>query len=113
MQKLVVVVRVLLVLLGVATGAVKVAGMEAEVLLFAHVGFSPLATAIFGVVQIAAALAVVGRASRRWGALGLGLTFVVATGVVFAQGMMAFGIFSLLFIAMAGLVWARDGQVGR
>lgn len=101
MNVAIVVNRALLVLLGVSTGAVKLARMEAEMVLFRGAGFSDLATIGFGVVQIAATLACLHRATRLAGAVALGLTFVAATGVLFVNGLVPFGVFSVLFIAMA------------
>ncbi|MCA9494166.1 MAG: DoxX family protein [Myxococcales bacterium] len=98
--------RVLLVLLGVATGAVKLARMKEEMELFRGAGFPDAATLLFGVVQIAAALALIHPRSLRAGAAVLALTFLVATVVVFVNGMIPFGVASISFIAMAGLLAA-------
>jgi len=93
--------RVLLTLLGVSTGAVKIAGMEQEMLIFREAGFPDALTVAFGVLQLVAALLLIHPRTVRLGAAILIATFVVATGVLFVNGMVAFGIFSLLFIAMA------------
>ena len=107
MFKLLFINRVLLTLLGTATGAVKLFQMEQEMVIFAEAGFSTAATIAFGVVQIAAALLLLDARTARLGAGGLLISFVLATGVLFINGMIAFGVFSLLFIAMAALVIAR------
>ena len=103
--------RTLLTLLGLATGAVKIAQMADEMAIFADAGFSTGATVGFGVVQLLAALALVHARSARAGASVLLLSFVVATGVLFVNAMVAFGVFSLLFIAMAAIVIAEP-EVG-
>lgn len=99
--------KVLLVLLGVSTGAVKLAQMPEEMALFEHIGMGAGLTIAFGVVQIAGALLVVPRKTQRIGAIILALTFVFATGVLFANAMIPFGISSVLFIAMAALAAAK------
>lgn len=107
MRKLRIVNKALLVLLGVATGAVKLAQMPEEMALFANVGMGTLPTILFGVAQVVFAVLVVPRKTQRVGGAGLALTFVFATGVLFANAMVAFGVFSVLFIAMAGLAAAK------
>ena len=58
-------------------------------------------------VQLVAALLLVYGPTVKVGAAVLALTFVVATGVLFINGMVPFGVFSLLFIAMAGLAFFK------
>ena len=99
--------RVLLTVLGVSTGAVKLAHMEQEMKIFQQAGFTDGLTVAFGVVQLVAALMLLSARTLRLGAAILAVSFVVATGVLFKNGMIPFGIFSLLFIAMAGLAWSR------
>lgn len=107
MRILVVVNRVVLTLLGLSTGAVKLAHMPAEMTIFQAAGFPDGLTVAFGVVQILGALMLLTGRTHKIGALILGITFVLATGVLFVNGMIPFGVFSLLFIAMAGLAFAR------
>lgn len=102
MKKIVLLVdRVLLTLLGVSTGAVKIAGMDQEMLIFREAGFPDALTVAFGVVQLVAALLLIHPRTARIGAGVLIPTFIIATGVLFVNGMVTFGVFSLLFIAMA------------
>jgi len=96
--------RVLLFLLGASTGAVKIFGMEEEMRIFAEVGFSHGATVAFGVFQLVAALLLLRNSTLRIGASLLLVSFVLATGVLFANGIVGFGFASLLFILMAGLL---------
>jgi len=95
--------RVLLTLLGVSTGAVKLAQMNQEMEIFRAAGFSDGLTIAFGVVQLGAALLLIPKPTVRLGASVLAVTFVLATGVLFVNGMLAFGVFSLLFILMAAI----------
>ena len=99
--------RILLLLLGTSTGLVKIFGMAEEMQIFAEAGFSYGATVAFGVFQLVAALMLLRAERVRLGAGLLLVSFVVATGVLFVNGIIAFGLASLLFIAMAGLLVAR------
>ena len=107
MRVLVIVNRVLLTVLGVATGAVKLAHMAEEMKIFQAAGFPDGLTVPFGVVQIVGALLLISNRTIKVGASILAVTFVVATGVLFVNGMVPFGVFSLLFIAMAALAWSK------
>ena len=93
--------KILLTVLGTSTGLVKIFGMEKEMELFRNAGFNNTATIIFGIVQVVATALVWLPASLKIGAVVLGLTFLIATGVLFKNGMMPFGFVSLFFIAMA------------
>lgn len=107
MNKALIVNRILLIVLGVATGAVKLAQMPDEMKIFHAAGFATGLIMAFGGVQILAAVLVVPDSTQRIGAALLGVTFVVATGVLFVNAMIPFGIVSFLFIAMAALVALR------
>lgn len=103
MKALVLVNRVLLFLLGLSTGVVKLARMPEEMQIFREAGFNDPAILAFGVVQIGAALLLLRGGTVRLGSAVLGLTFVIATGVLFINSVHVFGVASLLFIAMAAL----------
>ncbi len=108
MRMALVVNRVLLVLLGVSTGAVKLAQMAEEMEILANAGIGTVPTMAFGAVQLVAALGVIPARTRRPAGVVLALTFVAATGVLFVNGLVAFGVFSLLFIAMAVVAAGPD-----
>ncbi len=97
---------VLLILLSVSTGIVKVVGLQADVEIFARLGFSDGMTIAFGVVQAVAGVALLARRTRRAAAGVLAVTFVVATVGLFVSGIHPFSWISLGFIAMAGVVAA-------
>lgn len=110
-SKLLRVNRFALVLLSVSTGAVKIAGMEQEMLIFRTAGFPDGLIALFGVLQLAFGLLVLAPAITRTAGLLLAATFMVATAALFVNGLYAFGVFSVLFIAMAmfhGLRWVKN-----
>ncbi|MEZ4321649.1 MAG: DoxX family protein [Myxococcota bacterium] len=106
--------RVLLTVLSVMTGVVKLVQMPEEMQIFADAGFSTSATVAFGVVQLVGGLLLIPNATHRVGGALMIPTFVVATGVLFVNGLVPFGLFSLTFIASAAVVvwkgpppWAR------
>lgn len=107
MHKLLIINRILLILLGISTGAVKLAQLPDEVRIFTAAGFGTGLFMAFGGVQIVAALLVIPDGLQRIGGALLGVTFAVATGVLFVNGMVPFGVVSLLFIAMSALVALR------
>lgn len=95
--------RVALTLLSISTGVVKLAQMEEEMVIFRAIGFSDAMTIAFGVVQLVGGLLLLPNRTTRIGAWWMVPTFLFATGVVFANGMIPFGVSSLLFPAMAAL----------
>lgn len=99
--------RVLLTLLSLSTAAVKLARMEAEMLIFRNVGFPDGLTLAFGLLQLVGALLLLLERTTAIGAWIMAVTFVLATGVLFANGMLAFGVASLVFPAMAVLHAAK------
>lgn len=100
--------RALLTLLSISTGAVKLAQMPEEMEIFRAAGFPDALTLGFGVVQLAGGLLLLPNRTTAVGAWVMVPTFVLATGVLFVNGLVAFGVFSLLFIASA-VVHGRTG----
>lgn len=93
--------RVLLTALSIMTGVVKLAQMEEEMALFRTIGFPDAATLGFGALQLLGGLLLLPPRTTRVGAWVMAPTFLFATGVLFANGMVPFGVVSILFIAMA------------
>lgn len=91
----------LLILLGLATGIVKVLGQPDDVRIFGQIGFSYGATVAFGAVQAVAALLLLLPKTLKIGAVVLAISFCIATLGLFVDQKTTFGIVSLLFIAMA------------
>lgn len=98
---------VLLTLLSLATGLFKVLRMPAEMELFAKAGFGEQGVTALGLLQIMGGLLLLFARFRRIGAIAMAATFALASAVVFIAGMIPFGIVSLLFIAMAVVVYRR------
>lgn len=95
--------RVLLTLLSIMTAVVKLVRMEEEMVIFRNVGLSDGMIVVFGVAQLVGGLLLLAPNTTKLGAWLMLPTFVFATGVLFANHMVPFGVFSLLFIAMAAL----------
>lgn len=90
----------LLILLSFSTGLTKVVQMPEEMALFANAGFEDRYTIFFGLLQIIGGMLLLPSKTRRIGAGMMAATFIVATIVVFINQMIAFGLFSLLFIVL-------------
>jgi len=99
--------HVLIALFGVASGAFKVIGGEADLQIFAHLGMGSLAVAVFGGAQLFSALATVPTRTRPAGAWTLAACNLLATLGLFAANVQPFGFISITFVAMALLVLRR------
>lgn len=99
--------HILITLFGISSGAYKVLGGEADIQVFAHLGMSAPVIAVFGAVQVVSAVATWVGAIRKPAALGLVACNAVASVGLLASGTVAFGVISVLFIAMAALVVRR------
>gem|GEM_PF-1509959 len=99
---------ILLIILGLATGVFKILLQEADVELFKVLGMNAALTTILGVLQVLGAVLLMSLRTRKYGALLLMATFVLASMAVFMNGMMVFGAVSLLFIVMAYGAYRMD-----
>jgi hypothetical protein len=99
--------RVLLTVLSIMTGVVKLLQMPEEMEIFANAGLGTTPTMAFGVVQLLGGLLLIPNPTHRIGAALMVPTFVFATGVLFVNGLIPFGVFSVLFIASAALAAAK------
>lgn len=102
----------LTILLSISTGVFKILQQEADIQLFEKIGFSILLTTLLGIVQLLGGLLLIPSKTRKIGAYVMIPTFLLATIVVFANGMMVFGLVSILFIVMAYLVVFMENQKG-
>lgn len=97
--------RVPLTLLSIMTGVVKLASMPEEMEIFRNAGLPDAFTYAFGVVQLVGGLMLIPNKTHHWGALTMIPTFLFATGVLFVNGLIPFGLVSLLFPASAAFAW--------
>lgn len=99
---------ILTTLLSISTGVFKLMQQEADVQLFEKIGMNATATTLLGAVQLVGGLLLILPKTRKMGAYIMIPTFILASVAVFANGMIGFGIVSILFIAMAYLVLVRE-----
>jgi hypothetical protein len=96
---------ILLIVLSLATGVFKILQQEADIELFKVLGMTATLTAGLGIVQVVGGILLALVQTRKYGALLMMATFVLASIAVFMNGMIVFGLVSLLFILMAYWVY--------
>ena len=104
---------VLTTLLSIATGVFKLLQQEADIELFSAIGFTEIMTTILGAIQLIGGILLIPAKTRKLGAYIMIPTFIIASIAVFANHLIAFGIVSLLFIAMAYLVILMENKNSR
>jgi len=95
------IIWILTIILSIATGVFKILQQEADILLFEKIGMDAMMTTILGVIQLIGGLFLIPSKTRKIGAIIMILTFILAAIAVFANGMMGFGVVSIIFILMA------------
>ena len=91
-------------LLSIAAGLAKVMQTPQEMEFLQGVGLSPALIVVFGLIQISGGLLLVTQKTRMVGAVFATSGFVVSTVLIFIGGNLAFGLFSILPIALAGVI---------
>lgn len=91
-------------LLSIAAGLAKVMQTPQEMEFLQGAGLSPGLIIVFGLVQILGGLLLIPRKTRRVGAVIAASAFVASTALILMGGNLAFGLISLLPIALAGIV---------
>jgi len=99
-----VIVLVLLIGLGIASGVAKVMLVPGEMEFFKGVGFTDTLLVIFGVIQLTSSLLLLSKKFRKLGGIVLATTFSISTVLIFLNGSIPFGLFSLLPIMLVGFV---------
>jgi len=94
----------LIALLSIAAGAAKVMQTPQEMEFLQGLGLSPSLTVVFGLIQIVGGILLVPPKTRMLGAVIATAALAVSTILIFVGGNLAFGLFSLLPIAMAGVI---------
>jgi len=95
---------VVVALLSIAAGAAKVMQTPQEMEFLQGVGLSETLIMVFGLVQIAGGVLLVPQKTRLSGAVLAAMAFVVSTVLIFIGGNLAFGLFSILPIVLAGVL---------
>ena len=91
-------------LLSIAAGLAKVMQSRQELEFLQALGLSTLLIIVFGLVQITGGVLVAPKKTRLAGAVLVTLGFVVSTVLIFIGGNEMFGLFSLIPVALAGLI---------
>ena len=95
------IIWLLTIVLSLATGMFKILQQEADILLFEKISMTATMTTVLGVIQFIGGIMLIPKRSRIIGAYIMTATFVLASIAVFANGMIGFGVVSLIFILMA------------
>ena len=91
-------------LLSIAAGFAKVMQAEPEMEFLLGLGLGPVLIFVFGLVQIVGGVLLVVPKTRMPGAILVGLAFVVSSALIFVSGDLAFGLISIIAVALAGLI---------
>jgi len=100
--------RYLIALFALSSGIFKLVGGRADIEVFSHLGMTATVVAVFGAVQALGGLALVLSKTRRLGAGVVVVCNTVATIGLFAAHVIPFGVFSIVFVAMAALELRPD-----
>lgn len=96
---------IFVILLGLSSGISKIMQIPQEMDFFqGQMGYSANTIILFGAAQLAAGILIVFAKTRATGAILLAATFSISTLIVFMAGKIGFGFFSILPVAMAGIV---------
>jgi hypothetical protein len=95
---------VIIALLSIAAGAAKVMQTPEEMAFLQGVGLNKTLIIVFGVVQIAAGILLAAGKTRFLGAILSALAFAASAILLFVGGNLAFGLFSIVPVALAGYV---------
>ncbi|NNK52521.1 MAG: hypothetical protein HKO99_13075 [Xanthomonadales bacterium] len=95
---------VALALLSIAAGLAKVMQAPQEMEFLQSFGLSKILIIVFGLIQIAGGVLLAPKKTRMFGAILAASAFGVSTVLIFVRGNVAFGMFSILPIALAGVV---------
>jgi len=98
----------LLLLLGFASGASKIARLPFEVAIFGAVGFSDKAIVIFGMTQIMGAIMLLVPSVRAHGGALMAATFAFSAFVIFSAGEYVIALLAILPVAMGCVVVATN-----
>ena len=91
-------------LLSIAAGLAKVMQAPQEVDFLKSAGLSLTLIVVFGLVQVLGGILLVSQKTRMVGAVLAASAFAVSTILIFMEGDLAFGLFSILPIALAGVI---------
>lgn len=97
-------------LLSIAAGLAKVMQTTQEMEFLQGVGLTPGLIVVFGLVQISGGLLLVIQKTRMVGAVIASSAFTVSTVLIFVEGNLTFGLFSILPIVLAGIIFYQSAR---
>lgn len=97
-------------LLSISAGLAKVMLMPQEVQFFENAGLGESTLLIFGLAQIIAGILLIIKNMRKWGAIFVAVMFILSTVMILSNGMIGFGIFSILPIVLTGFIIKNNLQ---
>lgn len=98
------VIHGIVTLLSIAAAVPKVSQAPQEVEFFAAAGLPPMAVTVFGCVQLLGAVLLIIPKTRLTGAVVAALTFLCSAAMLLLAGQTAFGLVSLIPVALAATV---------
>lgn len=106
-------VLIILVILSMAAGGAKVAGMPQEIQFFQDAGIHSVWLMPLGGLQLIGGLLAIYHRTRRTGIALIAIGFLVSTVVIFMTGNSGFGVFSLIPILLCVLIFRRSSGSGK
>jgi hypothetical protein len=102
---------VIIALLSIAAGLAKVMQTQQEMEFLQGLGLNSFLIVGFGLVQIIGGVLLVPKKTRMPGAILVALALVVSTALIFIGGNFAFGLFSVIPIALAGVIIYQTARI--
>jgi hypothetical protein len=101
----------IIALLSIAAGLAKVMQTQQEMEFLQGLGLNSFLIVGFGLVQIIGGVLLVPKKTRMPGAILVALAFAVSTALIFMGGNFAFGLFSVIPIALAGVIIYQTARI--
>ena len=98
-------------LLSIAAGLAKVMQAPQEMEFLQGLGLSPFLIVAFGLVQITGGILMAPKKTRLPGAILVTFAFFVSTVLIFMGGNLAFGLFSIIPIALAVVIIYQTAKI--
>ena len=102
---------VIIALLSIAAGLAKVMQTQQEMEFLQGLGLNSFLIVGFGLVQIIGGVLLVPKRTRMPGAILVALALVVSTALIFIGGNFAFGLFSIIPIALVGAIIYQTARI--
>jgi hypothetical protein len=104
------IIWIVTVLLSIATGVFKLSKQQADIDLFAAIGFEAKHVFMLGILQVLGGVLLIPERTRRFGAYIMIATFIIASIAVFANQMWVFAAVSVVFITLPVLVLVKENK---